>query len=61
VLSRLKRQAAKNAAGKAALERLVLEAHEEGKSLRVIAADARLTPEGVRRMLKRLGRGDAEG
>lgn len=60
MLSRLGRQAAKNAAGKAALERLVLEAHKEGKSLRAIAAEADLTPEGVRRMLKRLGRTDTE-
>lgn len=52
--NRLKRQARRNAAGQAALERLVLEAHEQGKSLRQIAESARMTPEGVRKMIARL-------
>lgn len=60
MVSKLKRQAAKNAVGKAALEQLVIEAHKEGRSLRTIAAAAELTPEGVRRMLKRLDRENAE-
>lgn len=52
--NRLKKQARKNAAGQAALERLVLEAHEAGQSLRQIAEAARMTPEGVRKMLTRV-------
>ena len=52
--NRLKKQARRNAAGQAALERLVLEAHEAGQSLRQIAEAAGMTPEGVRKMLVRL-------
>ena len=52
--NRLKKQARRNAAGQAALEQLVLEAHEEGRSLRQIADAARMTPEGVRKMIARL-------
>jgi len=55
VTERLKRQARKNAAGQAALEKLVLEAHNERKSLRQIAEAAGMTAEGVRKMLARLG------
>lgn len=51
---RIRRQADKNAAGQAALERLVLEGRGSGMSLRAIAIEARMTPEGVRKMLKRL-------
>ncbi len=54
VAIRIRKQADKNAAGQAALERLVLEGRESGMSLRAIAAEARMTPEGVRKMLKRL-------
>lgn len=39
-----------------AMEELVLEAHAQGQSLRQIAKDARMTPEGVRKMIARLGR-----
>lgn len=52
--NRLKKQARRNAAGHAALEQLVLEAHEGGQSLRQIADAARMTPEGVRKMIARL-------
>lgn len=51
---KIRRQADKNAAGQAALEQLVLEGHRQGMSLRAIATEARMTPEGVRKMLKRL-------
>lgn len=51
---RIRRQADKNAAGQAALERLVLEGRESGMSLRAIGIEARMTAEGVRKMLKRL-------
>jgi hypothetical protein len=54
VITRLEQQAIDNAAGQDALEQLVLEAHAEKKSLRQIAAAARMTPEGVRKMLARL-------
>jgi predicted AAA+ superfamily ATPase len=54
VMNRLKRQAAKNAAGQAALQQLVIAAHGEGKSLREIAKAAKMTPEGVRKMLLRI-------
>lgn len=53
-MNRLKRQAAKNAAGQAALEQLVLKAHDQGKSLRDIAVAAKMTPEGVRKMIARI-------
>lgn len=56
VNSRIRRQARKNAAGQLAMEALVLEAHTQGQSLRQIAKDARMTPEGVRKMLARLER-----
>lgn len=52
--NRLKKQSRKNAAGQAALERLVLEAHEAGQTLRQIARAADMTPEGVRKMLARI-------
>ncbi len=52
--NRLKKQARRNAAGQAALERLVLEAHGAGQTLRQIAQAAGMTPEGVRKMLVRL-------
>lgn len=55
VSSRIRRQARKNAAGQLAMERLVLEAHVQGKSLREIAKAASMSPEGVRKMLARLG------
>lgn len=61
VAIRIRRQADKNAAGEAALERLVLEGREAGMSLRAIAAEARMTPEGVRKMLKRLEAQASEG
>lgn len=51
---RIRKQADENAAGQVALERLVLEGRESGMSLRAIAVEARMTPEGVRKMLKRL-------
>lgn len=54
-LIKLKKQAEKNAAGQAVLEKLVVQAHGEGHSLRTIAAAAGLTAEGVRRMLARVG------
>lgn len=54
VAIRIRKQADENAAGQVALERLVLEGRESGMSLRAIAAEARMTPEGVRKMLKRL-------
>jgi DNA-binding Lrp family transcriptional regulator len=56
VANRLKKQAKRNAAGQAALEKLVLEAHAEGKSLREIGEAAGMTPEGVRKMIARLTR-----
>jgi hypothetical protein len=56
VNSRIRRQARKNAAGMRAMERLVLEAHLEGQSLRQIAKDAGMTPEGVRKMIARIER-----
>ena len=59
-MTRLKRQAAKNAAGHAALEQLVLKAHDQGKSLRDIAAAVKMTPEGVRKMLVRVALQAAE-
>lgn len=54
-LIKLKKQAAKNADGQARLEQLVVQAHGEGHSLRTIGEAAGLTPEGVRRMLARVG------
>lgn len=51
---RIRKQADENAVGQATLERLVLEGRASGMSLRAIAAEARMTPEGVRKMLKRL-------
>ena len=60
VNSRIRRQARKNAAGQLAMERLVLEAHAQGKSLREIAKAASMSPEGVRKMLARLGSEQAE-
>lgn len=60
VNSRIRRQARKNAAGQLAMEKLVLEAHRDGQSLRQIAKDAGLTPEGVRKMIARVGRDIAD-
>jgi hypothetical protein len=54
VTSRIKKQVRKNAAGQAALEALVLEAKNEGQSLRQIADAAKMSPEGVRKMLARI-------
>jgi hypothetical protein len=54
VSSRIRRQARKNAAGQIAMEKLVLEAHRDGQSLRQIAKDAAMTPEGVRKMIARV-------
>lgn len=59
--SRIRRQARKNAAGQLAMEELVLEAHEGGQSLRQIAKDAAMTPEGVRKMLARIAKRNRDG
>lgn len=56
VITRLEQQATDNAEGQRALEELVIEAHAAKKSLRQIAKAARMTPEGVRKMLARLTR-----
>ena len=60
VNSRMRRQARKNAAGQLAMEQLVLEAHRDGQSLRQIAKDAGMTPEGVRKMIARVERNVAK-
>lgn len=56
MITRLEQQATDNAEGQRVLEQLVIEAHAEKKSLRQIAKAARMTPEGVRKMLARLTR-----
>lgn len=59
--TRIRRRARKNAAGQIAMEQLVLEAHEAGQSLRQIAKDAGMTPEGVRKMLARIAKQEGAG
>ena len=60
VTARLKRRARRLAAAQAALEESVLEAHREGQSLREIGKIVSMSPEGVRKMLARLGGEQAE-
>lgn len=53
MLGKIRKQAVRNAAGGKALEQLVLQAAAERKSLREIGAAAGMTPEGVRKMIRR--------
>ena len=54
---RLQRQAREIAAGRRELEELILEAHRCGQSLRQIAVEAEMTPEGIRKLIARAERG----
>ncbi len=56
MLASIRKQAQRNAAGDAAMMRLVALAKAEGKSLRDIGAAAGMTPEGVRKMIARAKR-----